>query len=163
MSGTALFLLQMSISFIVFVILAWWYLMPRISNLPLESALVPLIWIHVFRNIGLSILAPGAVDPTLPADFTNGVAYGDLAAAILAILSLLALRYRMPGAVILVWVFVVVGTADLILAVINGVRVDAFSHPLGASWLIVTMYVPALWVSSLIVFYLLLTRKRMGA
>ena len=162
MNGTTLFFLQTIISFIVFAMLAWWYLLPRVQDLPLETALIPFVWVHAFRNIGLSILAPGAVDPSLPADFINGIAYGDLAAVILAILSLLALRFKVSGAIILVWIFNIIGTGDLMLAAINGLRVDAFSFPLGANWFIVTMYVPALWVSSLIIFYLLLTRKGAG-
>ena len=160
MSGTALFLLQMSLSFIVFAILAWWYVLPWVKGLPLEAALIPFIWVHAFRNIGLSIFATGAVDPNLPQDFINGIGYGDLAAVILAILSLLALRFKLPGAIILVWIFNVIGTGDLLLAAVNGLRADAFNYALGANWLIVTMYVPALWVSALIIFYLLLTRHR---
>jgi hypothetical protein len=38
-----------------------------------------------------------------------------------------------------------------------------FTHPLGVNWVIVTMYVPALLVSSFLIFKLLLGRDRSTA
>jgi hypothetical protein len=159
MDPTLLFILQTMISLIVFALAARWYLAPRLARLPLEEALVPLVWVHALRNVGMTVLAPGTVDPAVPEVFKVMIGYGDLSAVILAILSLLALRAKMNGAILLVWLFNIVGTADLINAGIQGVRFGAFLYPLGAGWLIVTMYVPALLVSSVMIFSLLLTRK----
>ena len=48
---------------------------------------------------------------------------------------------------------------DLLNVTFQAVQLDAFNIPLGASILILTMFVPALWISSITIFYLLLTRR----
>jgi hypothetical protein len=115
------------------------------------GAIIPLLWIHVFRIAGGSILAPGAADPAVPADFRTMVGLGDMLSALLALVALLALRAAIPRAEALVWVFLAVATADTVNAIIQSIRYQVFDHPLGVNWLIVTMYVPALLVSSVLI------------
>jgi hypothetical protein len=49
---------------------------------------------------------------------------------------------------------------DTINAIIQSVRDSVFNYPLGVNWVIVTMYVPALLVSSLLIFMQLLNPNR---
>jgi hypothetical protein len=56
-----------------------------------ELALVPLLWIHAFRIVWGSILAPGSVSPGVPTEFRVMIGYGDMATGLLAILALVAL------------------------------------------------------------------------
>jgi len=72
-------------------------------------ALAPLLWIHAFRIVGGTILAPGAVDATVPSDFRMMIGLGDMATAVLALLALIALRRRMALAIPLVWLVLAVG------------------------------------------------------
>ncbi|MGO8950953.1 MAG: nuclear transport factor 2 family protein [Ktedonobacterales bacterium] len=65
MKPIALFGIQFTMSLLVFALIAAWYVVPRLSKLPKELALVPLLWVHAFRIIGGTILAPGSVDPAL--------------------------------------------------------------------------------------------------
>jgi len=88
------------------------------------------------------------------------IGYGDMATAFLALLALIALRARFSSAITLVWLFIIVGMLDTINAIIQSVRDSVFNYALGANWVIVTMYVPALLVSSLMVFMQLLGPKR---
>jgi hypothetical protein len=127
-----------------------------------EAALVPLLWVHAFRIVGGTILAPGAVAAGVPMDFRTMVGYGDLATAFLALLALIALRARFSGAIALVWLSVVVGMLDTVNAIIQSTRDSVFSYALGVNWVIVSMYVPALLVSSLLIFIQLLRRDRPG-
>ena len=159
MEPVLLFGLQFTFNVLLYALIARWYVAPRIMKLPLESALIPLLWVHAFRVIGLTILAPGAVDQNIPAELREMIAYGDLSAAVLALLSLLALNKGMKHAIALVWIFNVVGVLDLTAAFIQGVRHSIFDQALGANWLLVTFYVPALWVSSIMIFYLLLKKS----
>jgi hypothetical protein len=48
--------------------------------------------LHSFRFVGLAFLVKGVVSPELPAAFAVPAAYGDLIAAVLALLALAALR-----------------------------------------------------------------------
>jgi len=86
------------------------------------------------------------------------VGYGDLLTALLALVALVALRARVQHAIWFVWVFVTVGMIDTVNAVIQSVRFHVYTYPLGVNWVIVTAYVPALVVSSLLIFMVLLRR-----
>jgi hypothetical protein len=159
MEPIVLFGIQFTMSLLVYALIAVWYVAPRLSKLPKELALVPLLWVHAFRIIGGTILAPGATDAAVPTDFRNMVGYGDMITAFLAILALIALRVRVRGALVLVWVFLIVATAVTVNAIIQSTRDSVFNYPLGINWVIVTAYVPALLVSSaLILVYLLRPR-----
>jgi hypothetical protein len=57
---------------------------------------------------------PGVVSPDLPAAFARPAAYGDLIAAVLALLALAGLWSRLG--IVLVWVFNLWGSADLLYA-----------------------------------------------
>ena len=78
----------------------------------------------------------------------------------LALLALIALRNRFPGAIALVWLCIIVGTLDTVNAIIQSVRDSVFTYALGVNWVIVAIYVPALLVSSLLIFLQLLRPNR---
>ena len=151
MEPVVLFGIQFSFCLLAYALFAWWYGVPRLSRLPRELALVPLLWIHVFRIVGGTILAPGAVDAAVPGDFRTMIGYGDMATAVLALLALVALRSRFTGAIALVWLCLAVGTLDTVNAIVQSVRYSVFTYPLGLNWVIVTIYVPALLVSSVLI------------
>jgi hypothetical protein len=159
MEPIALFGIQFTLSLAAYGLIAFWYVAPRLSRLPREVALVPLLWIHAFRIVGGTILAPGAVDAGVPMEFRVMIGYGDLATAVLALVALIALRARFRGAIALVWLCIGVGMLDTLNAIVQSVRVSAFTYPLGVNWVVVTMYVPALLVSSLLIFMQLLDRR----
>ena len=152
MPPIVLFGIQFTFSLAAYALIAWWYGAPRLSRLPREAALVPLVWIHTLRIVGGTILAPGAVDAGVPMEFRTMIGYGDIATAVLALLALIALRSRMSGAIALVWLFLAVGLLDTANAIIQSMRFSVFTHGLGVNWVIVTAYVPALLVSSVLIF-----------
>jgi hypothetical protein len=152
MEPIVLFGIQFSFCLVAYALIAWWYVVPRLSRLPREVALVPLVWVHAFRIVGGAILAPGAVDAAVPIDFRTMIGYGDMATAVLALLALVALRRRLPAAIALVWLFLTVGLLDTVNAIIQSMRYSVFTHGLGLNWVIVTMYVPALLVTSVLIF-----------
>ena len=152
MPPIVLFGTQFTFCLAAYVLIAWWYGAPRLSRLPRELALVPLVWIHVFRMVGGTILAPGAVDAGVPTEFRIMIGYGDMATALLALVALIALRRRAAAAIALVWLFLAVGLLDTVNAIIQSLRFNVFTYPLGLNWVIVTTYVPALLVSSVLIF-----------
>jgi hypothetical protein len=160
MEPIVLFGIQFTLSLVAYLLLAFWYAVPHLSRLPRELALVPLLWVHAFRTVGGTILAPGAVGAGVPMDFRTMIGYGDLITAFLALLALAALRIRLPSAIAFVWLCVVVGMVDTVNAIVQSMRFNVFTYPLGVNWVIVTIYVPALLVSSLLIFMQLLGRNR---
>src|SRR5260370_10270783 len=101
MAPIVLFGIQFTLSLVAYTLIAFWYVVPRLSVLPREIALMPLLWIHVFRIAGGTVLAPGAVDVRVPTEFRVMIGYGDLATAVLALFAFISLRTPVPGALIL--------------------------------------------------------------
>ena len=66
-----LFGIQFTFALIVYALAARSYAVPRLRRIPPAAALVPLVWIHVFRIVGGSILAPGSAGPGVPAEFAR--------------------------------------------------------------------------------------------
>lgn len=151
--------LQSTLSLIVFALLARWYLVPRLSKLNLADALIPLLFIHAFRYTPMTLLVDGQVSSEVPAEVANAVAYGDLTAAILAILAILFLKFKLTGAVIVAWIFNIVGVLDLINALRVGVGAKLYEYALGFNWYILNYYVPLLIVTHVIMIYWLVKKK----
>ncbi len=101
-------------------------------------------------------LVPGVVAQPLPAAFAIPAAYGDLVTGVLALLALIALRTGWVGAVVLVWLFNIVGTVDLL----NALRQANVVVNFGAAWYIPTLFVPLLLVTHFMIFVRLLRRAR---
>jgi hypothetical protein len=160
MEPMVLFGIQFTLSLAAYALIALWYVGPRLAGLPREQALVPLLWVHAFRVVGGTILAPGAVGAGVPLGFRWMVGGGDLATAGLALLALAALHARFRGATAWVWLCIGVGMVDTLNAVVQSLCYNVFAYPLGVNWVIVSMYVPALLVSSLLIFIQLLAPRR---
>ena len=158
-----IFLAEIAGNILVFALVARWYLWRRLDRLPLKEALVPLLLFHGTRTVGLTMIVPGVVDPTLPRDFANPAAYGDLLAAALAMAAVAALRMNLGMAPIVAWAFTVEGVADLFNAIIQGIRIDLTSYELGAVWFIFTVLVPALLVTHFLIAAALVRNGRAAA
>src|SRR5262245_9282075 len=157
MDSNALFGLSILMSFIAFGLLATLYVWPRLRVMPRTDALRLLIIPHTFRFLGLSFLVPGVVSPALSPAFAMPAAYGDLVAAILALIATLALAARASWAIPMVWVFNVWGSLDLLHAIYQGqIGVGIDPGSLGAAFFIPTVVVPALLVTHGLVFWVLL-------
>lgn len=157
MSPPQIFGLQFAMSLVVYGLIARWYVAPRLAALPLPRALTPLLLLHATRYLGMVFLVPTVVGGTLPSEFALPAAYGDLLAAWLALLAIVALRAGWPVALPLVWLFSVVGTVDLVHALVQGNRLQV---QLGAAYYIPTVAVPALLVTHVMIVALLITRSR---
>ena len=100
MPAQALFGISVAFGFIAWGIVAAQYFWPLLRAQARVDALRSLLLLHSFRFVGLAFLVNGVVAPELPAAFAVPAAYGDLIAAVLALLALAALhsaiRY-LPG------------------------------------------------------------------
>jgi hypothetical protein len=97
------------------------------------------------------------VSPDLPPAWALPAAYGDLIAAVLALVALAVLKSGLGIA--LVWVFNLWGSADLLYAFYKGNQVGLEPGQLGAAYFIVTVLVPLLLITHGLVFRLLLRRN----
>lgn len=159
MDKSTIFWMQILTSLFVFAIAAVWYVWPLLTKLPRNSALIPLLFVHVLRYVGLTLFVPYMVDPTLPRGFVSSAAYGDLLAAALAFTSIIALRRNWSAAVALVWVANTWGFVDLVNGLRGVVRLNLPSFNLGTFWYIGTFYAPLVIVSHLMIFWILIKYK----
>src|SRR5262249_1523449 len=127
-------------SMLVFAILVRIYAWPKLRALGLKQALIPILLLHAFRHLGLMFLEPGATLPGIASEFTRPAAWGDFAAAVLALAALLALQMNFKYGVVLVWIFNIEGTLDLLDAIFLATKYHAV-HYMGAAY-----WIPAFWV-----------------
>ena len=156
MDTLAIFGLQLVLSLTVFALIAKWFVVPWLREKPAHVALIVLVLPHAFRHVGLAFLVPGLTGESLSSYFAYTVAYGDFVSGLLALVSLVALRNRWSLALPLVWLFNIVGTADLAHALSQA---DAVPQ-LGATWYIPTFWVPMLLTTHVMVFARLLSHAR---
>lgn len=159
MNSVAIFWMQLGVSLVVFSLVAAWYVWPSLVKLSLRSALVPLLWVHVFRYVGMTLLVSGMVDPELPKAFLASAAYGDLLAAALALASIFALRSHWRGAVLLVWVTNIWGLVDLLNGVRGVLELNVPSFNLATFWYVYTFYAPLVILSHLMIFGVLIKSR----
>src|ERR1700757_4497314 len=135
---------------IAFSLIAWGivtarYIWPELRLRQRADALRPLLILHSFRFIGLSFLVPGVVSPDLPPAFAHSAAYGDIIAAMLALLSLLFL----PSAagIAIAWIFSLWGSADILNAFYQANHAGLMAGQLGATYFLPTLIVPLLLIT----------------
>jgi len=132
-------------SILIFGIAARIYVTPRLKSQSPRTLLLPILLLHGLRHLGLMFLSPGATYAGMPQQFARPAAFGGLLAAVLAIVAIPAVLTGSGAARILVLVFNVEGTLDLINAIVlaNHYQVTNFTGP--AYW------IPAFWVPVLLV------------
>lgn len=148
------FFVSIAFSFIAWGIVAARYIWPELRHRQRAEALRPLLTLQSFRFVGLAFLIPGVVSPALPSAFAHSAAYGDIIAAILALLSLLSLRNG--AGVFIAWVFNLWGTVDILNAFYQANRAGLLAGQLGATYFIPTLIVPLLLITHVLVFRILL-------
>ena len=141
-------------STLIFWIAARIYILPRLHELTPRTVLLPILLLHAFRHLGLMFLAPGATYPGIPPQFAYPAAFGDLLAAVLAVVTIPAVATQARSARFLVWVFNLEGTVDLLVAIVLATVYGASAH-MGAAYWIPAFWVPALLVTHYVTFIVL--------
>jgi hypothetical protein len=159
MSSVAIFWMQILTSAFIFGVVAAWYVWPTLKKQSRNSALIPLLWVHVPRYVGMTLLVTGMVDPKLPGEFLSGAAYGDLLAAALALASIFALRSNWRVAAPLVWVANTWGFVDLLNGLRSVLQLNVPSFNLATLWYIYIFYAPLVLVSHVLIFGVLLKSR----
>ncbi len=142
---------SMVIGIVAWSLLFTWYVHPALREKSFGEAMRPLLLLHAFRYIGLMFLIPGVTAEPLDARFAAPAAYGDLAAAILALAALQILPVSRKAGIATVWVFNIWGLADLLNAVARGLLFTP-DGALGAAFWIPAVIVPLLIVTHVYIF-----------
>jgi hypothetical protein len=140
---------------LVFWLAVQFYLVPLLPKLTPRTVLTPILLLHSTRHLGLMFLAAGATYPGIPTQFAYPAAFGDLLAAVLALLAFLALARNIRISRLLVWIFNIEGSLDLASAIILATAYDAADF-MGPAYWIPAFWVPALLVTHAVTFIFLI-------
>jgi len=157
MQSQLAFFVSIAFSLIAWGIVTSRYIWPQLRLRSQDEALRPSLILHCFRFIGLAFLVPGVVSPDLPSAFAHAAAYGDVIAAVLALLALVTL----PSAfgILITWIFSVWGTVDLFDAFYQANHAGLMAGQLGAAYFIPTFIVPLLLITHGLSFRILLRHQ----
>ena len=161
MSTSLAFFLSIAFSLVAWGLVASRYVWPRLRGRPRAEALQPLLILNSFRFAGLAFLVPGVVSPELPPTFAHAAAYGDIAAAVLALLALLT-QSRGIG-ISVAWIVNLWGAADLLNAFYQANASGLTPGQLGAAYFIPTLAVPMLLMAHILAFRILLKPQTAAA
>jgi hypothetical protein len=152
--------LAMTASFVVCAVVASLFVVPWARTVGGRRALVPLLGVHIGRHIALQLLSAQQLGGFGISDAgRDEIMYGDVAGMILALVALVAAHqgWRLWRA--FAWAFVAATALDLGNALVVGLREELFAMAQNVSWLILTFYVPLLWVTlALVVWDLVVLR-----
>jgi hypothetical protein len=157
------FFISYAVAFLVFALIARWYVWPAIRDRAPVVALTPLLLYACLRVNGLMFVMPGLASPDLPRAFAVPTAYGDLTAVVLALVALTFLRAANALAMPAVWVFNVAGLVDLVWANVATFTASVDPVQLGASYYLAVINVPAMVIVHVMIFVYLLHPHPKGA
>lgn len=129
----------------IFATIIW----PKMKRQPRVQQLKTLTAIHFFRYFATTLLIAGLVSRKLPLGFAYPAAFGDLISLALAYIAFIGLQRSKAAepSLLPVWIFNIVGAADLLLAIVLGPVLVHDPGDLGLSYIIPTVYVPLLLVA----------------
>jgi hypothetical protein len=159
MTLTAAAALANVLNFIMFLMIAAWYVAPWLASRPRAEALTVLLWVQAFRDVALQIFSAQHFGFAVSDETRDVIVSGDLIGTILAVGSIVALRYRAAIAPLLIWALVAETVFDLVYTSYLGVREHLYETASAVTFLIVTFYVPLLWVSLGLVVWQLHSRR----
>jgi hypothetical protein len=160
MNVTSAHALAQACSLLVFLTLGVWYAAPWVRTQSRADALIPLLWVHVFRYVALQLFSAQQAGFPISDAGRDQIVYGDLVAAALAAVAIVSLRRRARLSPLVVWMLVAATAADVVRNVTTvGMREHLVSHENGVEWMITTFYVPLVVVSLGLIIWQLYSRR----
>ena len=84
------------LNFVIFTMIAVWYVAPWLATRERAQALVPLLWVQAFRHIAFQIFSSQHFGFAVSNSTRDQIAAGDVMGMLLAVAAIISLRYRWP-------------------------------------------------------------------
>jgi hypothetical protein len=139
--------------------LATWYVVPWLSRQPRASALVPLLWVHVFRYVALQLFSSQRGGFPISDSGAMEIVAGDVGGAIIAFAAIVLLRRNAFAGVVVCWLLVAETLYDTVSNITGGVREHLMGAASGVTWAILVFFVPAVVVSAALLAWQLVVRR----
>ena len=153
MSNLIILNLQFVMALGAYVVIYRIYLQRWFASQPFGKAVLPLLLLHVFRYLGLTLIVPGQIDSSVSMDALQVMAWGDFASGVCALLAAIAVHHRWSVATALVGLFSLVGIGDLIAVGITAIKAGVFFADIGTMWFILVLYAPVMLLAQIYVAY----------
>jgi hypothetical protein len=147
------------ISLLVYAAIARWYVAPWLTLRTRADALVPLLWVHVFRYVALNVFSAQQTGFPISDSAAMEIVIGDVAGAAMAFAAIALLRLRVWLAIPLAWVLALETIYDTISNIQGGVREHLMGAASGVTWLVLVFFVPAVIVSLALLIWQLYARR----
>jgi hypothetical protein len=135
------------ITILTYALIAWWYVVPWLRRLSFNRALTVLLWVHVFRYCVLYIYVAQREGYPIFGVAAQELVIGDLAGAVLAIASIVALRFNWRVGLALSWLVVTASVLDFLGATYLRISEPARADAIGVWWIIFVYFGPLILVS----------------
>jgi hypothetical protein len=143
----------------ILIAVARWYAAPFLAVWGRAEALIPLLWVNVFRYVALQIFAAQREGFPISMGGATEIVIGDVAGAVIAFAAIILLRRRLRAGIALSWVLAVETVIDTFLNIRGGVEEHLMGAATGVTWMILAFYVPAIIVSIGLLIWQLVTRR----
>jgi hypothetical protein len=147
------------ISVVVYAAIARWYVAPWLKLRTRADALVPLLWVHVFRYVALNVFSAQETGFPISDSGAMEIVVGDVAGTVMAFAAIALLRLRVWLAIPLAWVLALETIYDTITNIQGGVREHLMGAASGVTWLVLVFFVPAVIVSLALLVWQLYARR----
>ena len=160
MSNLVILNLQYLVALGTYVVIFRIYLQPWFSAQAFGTAVLPLLLLHAFRYLGLTLMVPGQIDPAIPMDALQIMAWGDFASGVTALLAAIAVHHRWSAATALVTLFTLVGIGALAMVGYTAIKAGVFRVDIGTMWFLLVLYAPAMLLAQIYIAYRLVGHLR---
>ena len=147
------------ISLVVYAAIARWYVAPWLKLRTRADALVPLLWVHVFRYVALNVFSAQQTGFPISNSGAMEIVIGDVAGTVMAFAAIALLRRRFWLAIPLAWMLAIETIYDTITNIEGGMREHLMGAAGGVTWVVLVFFVPAVVVSLALLIWQLYARR----
>jgi hypothetical protein len=147
------------VTLLIYISVARWYVAPWLSTRERADALIPLLWINVFRYVALQIFAAQREGFPISTGGAMEIVIGDVGGAIIAFAAIMLLRRKSAAGVALAWLLVAETAIDTFLNIRGGIEEHLMGAAGGVTWMILVFFVPAILVSIGLLVWQLVSRS----
>lgn len=152
MDNFTIFNLQTLAGFLMVFLGLRWFILPRVSKLPIREALIPFVFLHGIRYLGMMFMVDNQIYDEFPKDLAFTIGIWDYSVAILALITTYALKVNWKYAVPLVWIFNLWGFADLMTALPQASAQEFYNYDIGGIWWMSVIVGPITIISHIYIF-----------
>ncbi|NCO02590.1 MAG: hypothetical protein GW903_00175 [Alphaproteobacteria bacterium] len=153
MSNLIILNIQILSAICIYLLIYRVYLRDWFNTRDFRAAVLPLLILHSFRYLGLSLIVTGQIASEVPRGALQIMAWGDFAAGFAALLAAITIASKSKRGPFMVLLFSVIGIADLMVVGPTAYNAGVFDADIGTMWFILVTLAPALLLTHVYIVY----------